>query len=366
MSDSQPRSQPRSQPHGGSTGVLSLEVACAAAPDAGDARLLGAVWHSDVVLAGGASAGVDIQIAMSPLPAEAATGDQAGGVMEQWRVSGAVREGVRGPARYRCTDDLLFVAITLAEQSGERPREVARDIAAAAQQAYTTLFDVMAAEGFGHLVRCWNYFADINRHQANQLGTLERYRLFNIGRQAAFEASEHSADVGAPAACALGTQGGPLTVYALAARQAPRCVENPRQVSAYRYPERYGPKSPSFSRGSVLSDAKGGQVLFVSGTASIVGHESVHLGDVVAQTEESLRNIVTVVAEANRGLGRDAFSSHKLCYKVFVRRPEDALMVADTVHRVLGSEGETINMVVLRADVCRAELLVEIEAVGFA
>ncbi|HSD40039.1 MAG TPA: hypothetical protein VLC92_21245 [Rhodocyclaceae bacterium] len=349
-------------PHGGTTGSLSLEVACVVSPDVPGDGLLGAVWHGGALNASAAATGVDIEVAMRPLLA----GDTAGvGIMEQWRVAGAVREGALGPARYRCTSELLFVAITLPEQNGEHPDEPLRDIASAAQQAYAALFEVMDREGFSHLVRCWNYFADINRDQANQLGTLERYRLFNIGRQAAFEAAEHSADVGAPAACALGTHGGPLTVYALAARTEPRCVENPRQISAYRYPERYGPKSPSFSRGSVLSDADGGHVLFVSGTASIIGHESVHLGDVVAQTEESLRNIVTVVTQANRGLGREVFSSHKLCYKVFVRHPDDAPMVADTVRRVLRNEA-AINMIVLHADVCRAELLVEIEAVGFA
>ncbi len=309
--------------------------------------VIGSVWHA----VGQVMRGADIQIVMPPLLSGHA------GVLEQWRVGGVLREARRGPARYRCTDDLLFVAISISEQ------EAGKDIAGIAQQAYAALFDVMSAENFPYLVRCWNYFPDINLDQTDSQGRLERYRLFNIGRLAAFEAAEHSADVGAPAACALGTRDGPLTIYALAARTEPRRVENPRQVSAYRYPERYGPKSPSFSRGSVLSDASGGHVLFVSGTASIIGHESAHIGDVVAQTEESLRNIVTVVAQANLGIGADVFSSHKLCYKVFVRHATDAAVVAETMRRVLG---EAVDMLVLQADVCRAELLVEIEAVGFA
>ncbi len=351
--------QPVSSPRREATGALSLRVSFEGTiPLAERDGLLGAVWHTGVPSDNDA----DIQVAMPPLLADRA------GVLEQWCVDGEIREGRLGAAHYRCTDKLLFVTISI----DEPVTEYANDIAGATQQAYAALFEVMAAEGFAYLVRCWNYFADINADQPDQRGALERYRLFNIGRQAAFEAAEHSAEVGAPAACALGTRGGPLTIYALAARSEPRCVENPRQVSAYRYPQRYGPKSPSFSRGSVLSDADGGHVLFVSGTASIVGHESVHVGDVVAQTEESLRNIATVVAQANLGLGAEVFSSRKLCYKVFVRNVADAPVVADTVRRVLGMDdgkmggGETADMVVLRADVCRAELLVEIEAVGFA
>lgn len=329
----------------GGAGALSVRVAQGEHANAGDDGVLGTVWHAET----SSSDVPDIQVVMPPLLARHET------VLEQWCVDGEVHEGIHERARYRYTDRLLFVAISIPERD--------RDIAGAAQQAYTNLFEVMAAQGFAHLVRCWNYFADINVEQDSPLGTLERYRLFNIGRQAAFEGSDHSAEVGSPAACALGTRKGPLTLYALAARSKPRCIENPRQVSAYRYPERYGPKTPSFSRGSVLSDPAGSHVLFVSGTASIVGHESIHLGDVVAQTEESLRNIVTVVAQANLELGSEVFSSHKLCYKVFVRHPGDASLVADTIRRVLGGDTE---MVILRADVCRAELLVEIEAVGFA
>jgi enamine deaminase RidA (YjgF/YER057c/UK114 family) len=331
-------------------GALSLRVVLAeqlsdAAPSGGNEGLLGDVWHagSTVSRAGG------LHVDMPPLL------DNAQGVLERWSVGTPVRGGRLGPADFRCTDRLLFVAISIDEQDA--------DIGTAAEQAYAALFAVMDQEKFSHLVRCWNYFADINEEQATRDGSLERYRLFNIGRQAAFSAAEHSAEVGAPAACALGTRSGPLVIYALAARVAPLCIENPRQVSAYRYPSVYGPKSPSFSRASVLRDGDDGDILFVSGTASIVGHESVHLGDPVAQTEEALRNIVTVVAQANLRLGREAFSAAKLCYKVFVRREADAQQVADTVRSVLGA---ATRMIVLRADVCRAELLVEIEAVGFA
>ena len=38
-------------------------------------------------------------------------------------------------------------------------------------------------------------------------------------------------------------------------------------------------------------------MLFVSGTASIVGHETQHRGDVVAQTRETLANLSSVLAE---------------------------------------------------------------------
>ena len=91
----------------------------------------------------------------------------------------------------------------------------------------------------------------------------------------------------------------PVVVYFLAGRVAPVFVENPRQVSAYHYPREYGTHSPVFSRAALLRQAQS-LTLFISGTASIVGHRSLHLGDTAAQTRETLTNIEALLGEANR------------------------------------------------------------------
>ena len=101
-----------------------------------------------------------------------------------------------------------------------------------------------------------------------------------------------------PAACAIGLVGGTLNIAFMAGTTPAVPVENPRQVSAYNYPADYGPRSPTFSRARAgLSEAR---ILFISGTASIVGHQTVHPGDVVGQCRESMANIAAVLAEANR------------------------------------------------------------------
>ena len=103
---------------------------------------------------------------------------------------------------------------------------------------------------------------------------LERYRQFNIGRQDAFLDSHRGATGNVPAASAIGLAGGPLSVAFLAGATPALAVENPRQVSAYLYPADYGPRSPTFSR-AVRATLSGQEALFVSGTASIVGHRTV-------------------------------------------------------------------------------------------
>jgi chorismate lyase/3-hydroxybenzoate synthase len=164
-----------------------------------------------------------------------------------------------------------------------------------------------------------------------------------------------------PAASALGAASdSPLVVYFLAARTAPTFLENPRQVSAYHYPRQYGSHSPVFSRATLLRQS-GGLALFISGTASIVGHRSLHVGDTAAQTRETLANIEALLAEANRVARGARFELGALAFKVYVRRPADLPVIKAELAGALGAGARVIY---LQAEICRQDLLVEIEAAG--
>jgi len=163
-----------------------------------------------------------------------------------------------------------------------------------------------------------------------------------------------------PAACALGTASGGLHVAFLATRADVIGIENPRQLAAYHYPSQYGPRSPTFSRAGMVR--LGGQaMLFISGTASIVGHQTLHGDDVAAQTRECLHNIAAIVGEANRLAPDAGFRLDQLAYTVYVRHPADLAAVRTAMAEHLAAP---VTAVFLQADVCRAELLVEIEASG--
>jgi chorismate lyase/3-hydroxybenzoate synthase len=237
----------------------------------------------------------------------------------------------------------------------------AMGVHAAAEQAYADVFAVLAATPSTHLLRLWNYLADIN---ADAAGT-ERYRQFNAGRQQAFLDAKRSAFEGSPAACALGTHGGPLRVYFLAGRTPPVAIENPRQVSAYRYPDTYGPRAPTFSRAALADIGGARQALFISGTASIVGHQSLHEGDVRRQTEESLTNL-SLVREAAAARAGQPIAAGDMVYTVYIRHPADLPVVREVFERAVGANSIAAREAIyLNADICRAELLVEIEAHGF-
>ena len=272
---------------------------------------------------------------------------------EVWRGSGKITPGQYGDIRYRHDEDILFGAITLSENRFETTTKKS-PLQQAAESAYRQVFELLDKLRYPYLFRFWNYIADIN---VSRFG-MERYHQFNVGRQDAFLA--HGRDVlgNAPAACALGLTQGPLSIAFLAGRAAPLSIENPRQISACQYPQQYGPRSPTFSRASLVRTGKG-EVLFVSGTASIVGHATLHHNDVVAQTCETIVNIKAVLAEANRQSAEAGLDLADLSYRVYVRHPADLPLIRAELERCVGGK---LKAVYLHADVCRPDLLLEIEA----
>lgn len=283
-----------------------------------------------------------------------------GEVLELWRIGDEVRAGTHGRVRYTCSADLLFGSLSLheddmppaaAEPGGRTPLY---EITA---RAYREIFATLAAVGHPHLLRVWNFLPEINVETHG----LERYRQFNSARQEALLACGRAVAGNVPAASALGAAAGsPLVIYFLASRLAPAYIENPRQLSAYHYPAQYGPRSPAFSRAAALGQ-KEAATLFISGTASIVGHRTMHSGDPAAQTRETLRNIEALLAEAARTVLGGKPSLEDLAYKVYVRDPLDLPVIRAAMAEAVGARARVLY---LKADICRRDLAVEIEAVG--
>jgi len=280
-------------------------------------------------------------------------------VCEVWRSGRPVEAGRLSGVRYRRADNVLFGCLAVSESdiTPPTPNGGRTTLHEATERAYHEILDVLDTAGYPHLLRVWNYLPEINH---DTLGT-ERYRQFNSARQDALLSRGRAVSGNVPAACALGAvTGTPLVIYFLASRALPTFIENPRQVSAYNYPSQYGARTPSFSRATLLHEP-GGLTLLISGTASIVGHETVHGGDAAAQTRESLANIEALLDEANRVAGAAQFTLQDLACKVYVRRPADLPVIQAQLRSRLGSSARVLY---LKADICRQDLLVEIEATG--
>ncbi len=265
---------------------------------------------------------------------------QPGPCYEVWSSPHRVSVQHSGPVQFATAGDMLFGLLPLDERSGENLEALAYD-------AYARIFRLADETGFRNLIRVFNYLP----HITAEIDGTERYRSFNAGRYRALTAHRRPLTA-APAACALGTREGAPAIYFLASRQEGAAIENPRQLSAYHYPPQYGRISPSFSRAMTIRQGAA-RDLYISGTASIVGHESQHLGDPAAQTEEALRNIQALISQC----GDLALTDLDLLLKIYVRRPGDI----NTVGSVLQRQVPHGQSMMVQADICRPELLVEIE-----
>lgn len=224
------------------------------------------------------------------------------------------------------------------------------------ESLYADILALVHASDYPHLLRMWSYFPGIHTEHAG----LDRYQRFCLGRQRAFAMQGVLREQDFPAATVIGTASSPIAVYFLAARAPGVPVENPRQVSAYRYPAQYGPASPAFSRG-VLKLWNGSTHFYISGTASIVGHETQHTQQLDAQLDEILRNLQMLTSQAATAAGIAFDLQTAGLLKVYVRQSDDLPAVRAHLRRAL-PRAEPLFCV---GDICRRDLLVEIEAIAW-
>jgi len=229
-----------------------------------------------------------------------------------------------------------------------------RSMDAAAYEAYKTMLHRLHTLGYPYLWRIWNYFPRINDDQDG----LERYQRFCLGRHHALTEVLADFPSSLPAATAVGTKSGPLQIMFLAGTQPAVHLGNPRQLNAYEYPRHYGPRSPSFARATFTRSEEECR-LYLSGTASVVGHASRHTGLPRAQTEETIRNIQAVFEQAQHAAGFDLIGTRRRAlYKVYVR---DSAAHAEIQDTIMNSPLSREHVLFLQSDLCRKELLVEIE-----
>jgi chorismate lyase / 3-hydroxybenzoate synthase len=262
---------------------------------------------------------------------------------ELWFAGGPVRTGQWSDSygvriRYAHDSHYLFAVVEVDERDHG-------GILLTAERAYAAIQGFQQQSAFPHLLRMWNYMDAINEGA----GDMERYRQFCVGRSRGLGAGTQ----GYPSATAVGRQrpDNLLQVFWLAGNVPGKAVENPRQVSAYHYPRIHGPVSPTFARALVAPD----ETVLISGTASIVGHVSQHHDNPMEQLEETVRNITALTPHVKRGTE----STGKQVLKVYVRDPA---LTPEIVAR-LSQLYPNSECLLVAADICRRELLLEIEAV---
>jgi len=259
------------------------------------------------------------------------------GAHQEMLASGGDVEACHGGALLRSTDNLAGVLI--AEDGG--------NYSDTARLLYQRLFEIL---GDHHLFRVWNFVPQIN----DVINGLENYRAFNAGRHHAMQqAWGDSLSQKIPAASALGTYDGPL-MLAFSAGHAPvKYFENPLQIPALEYPTQYGKLPPAFARGSVVREPHG-TTWHLSGTASIRGSET-RGADFATQLQLTLENIATICSHMEIPASRHAR------WKIFLRDPTHLAASQAAMQRAYPQDAA--SMIFLQADICRGDLLVEVEGI---
>lgn len=266
---------------------------------------------------------------------------------EVWRSHTPVSYSIKNGIQISQNQEVLFGHILLNEDKFLDLRQTSAEI-------YKRILVFLQQSPYAYLFRIWNYFPDINQQENN----LERYRQFCLGRQDAL--NQHgNFSYSPPAATAIGSKNKGVQVYFIAAKKPGIQLENPRQMSAFLYPAKYAPVSPSFSRATVQSWQNQDQ-LYISGTASIIGHETQHLGKPLLQLRESLNNIETLIQHGHDTLSLPFKTLQALkLLKLYVRHPADLPQIQALLKQKYADE--LPDILYLGGDICREDLLLEIE-----
>ena len=246
--------------------------------------------------------------------------------------------GESGAVYWRSSDNLQLCSISACLAPDDDAEHVAK-------QLYDELLTFIGQSAHKQIVRFWNYLPHINHGAGDQ----ENYKRFCTGRLKAF-ANNNIENSQFPAASAVGHFKEGITIYALTCSQVVSHFANPRQVDAFKYPRQYGPSSPSFARASTV-EINNNKLCFISGTASILGHKTVHEGNLELQLETIKENIDHLLSETN-------FNSTEIkTLRVYLRSKDDFI----ACQKIVSEQYPNTTIIYTHADICRSDLLVEIE-----
>ncbi len=225
---------------------------------------------------------------------------------------------------------------------------------------YLSVCSVIAEEN-SHAIRFWNYVPGISRIHSTGLSG---YEIFNGGRFEAFkqfygELTSEKTTV----ATAVGAADEHLTLHILSSSEPAQPIANPRQTAPHHYSERYGPLPPVFARACGLSPAQRNLLersALVSGTASIVGEETRHTGNLARQLGEIRLNLASLsdaLADKQASTEQEALERYS-DLRVYIPDEKDDAGISSWLRDVFP---HISCPELVRADLCRSDLQVEIE-----
>ena len=237
-----------------------------------------------------------------------------------------------------------------------------------ADNIFERIAEILSAEGVSaaNIVRQWNYIERITDITPDG----QNYQLFNDSRSRFYNSCEWSN--GYPAATGIGTQyGGVVVVFDVMrnSNESSHAIDNPLQISAHAYsqqvlinPDKAQHKTtPKFERARHVICADGSQMLYISGTAAIRGEESCQAG-IEEQTALTMENIAKLAEKETLemyGVKNAAELEYKML-RIYLKHNINLEVVKNWFKLHYPTTPKTF----LLADICREELLIEIEGIA--
>ncbi len=257
--------------------------------------------------------------------------------------------------------------------SGGITIDKSRDFISDCQNAFDFAEQLLMKEdmNFGNIVRQWNYIPSILSVNKFENGSLQNYQIFNDIRALYFDPEMFKN--GFPAATGIGANYGSVIIDFIAVNSEDETtvipIKSPVQQNAYSYSEKVlegealsgesGKKPPLFERGKLVSYTDRNYV-FISGTASIKGENTISTGDVEEQTKITIDNIKELTVKKNMesiGVAGDDTPTYDYV-RVYMKNRTDFKVVKKIVEQQM----KVKDIIYVEADICRNNLLVEIEA----
>jgi enamine deaminase RidA (YjgF/YER057c/UK114 family) len=249
---------------------------------------------------------------------------------------------------------------------GILPHDLSASHLSQSNAVFSQVEEIMIRENFpiSSIVRQWNYIENISLFNDDH----QNYQTFNDSRSCFYSQAEWSH--GYPAATGIGTQSGGVMVelIALIGEQLINiALDNPLQIAAHKYsqgvllgaidPCTRQRTTPKFERARIVG-LPGSQIIYISGTAAIRGESSVIANDITEQTRITMENIDHLIAPAHSQEPGTSFE-YKLL-RIYVKKPSQM----EDVRTYMKAYYPDIKKIYICADICRDELLVEIEGIA--
>ncbi len=264
--------------------------------------------------------------------------------------------------------------ILIASGLGEENTE-AGNIFFRSETAFRQLHHILTEEGmeFSDIIRQWNYIEQITETLDQHNSPSQHYQIFNDVRSKYYQLSDFKN--GFPAATGIGMDFGGIIIDAIAVRfeeeNSIGALKSPVQLDAYTYSKEvlaennamcdFCRTTPKFERAKILT-VSGRKWILISGTAAISGQVSDDQFSAEHQTEMTIKNILRLISMENiekHGIISDEKANIQ-SLRVYVKYKKDIPEVKAVCMRYFPE----LPVIYVVADICRPELLVEIEGLA--